>query len=243
MSCTGVVARTAVPDAGARQSSTSPSLPGAYATILWSRPLTPSEQRIVASRAAGGARPRSGRVKASISQRAHGIGHPPRPATATPQRANRGPVHERTGGRARERCEAGSRASPTGRRGSRSGIAPTPPTRGHDPIQRLPMAVPTTMSTRNSGSRPRRSRVSGVHGCRRSHGQPRQPIMRATTAEQARPEHRTPVITKVPACITGRDDPRAGVGAPSLLDHRERPKLWVCLAMTSAAGSAARRSR
>jgi hypothetical protein len=37
-----VVARAAVPDAGARPSSTSPSLPGACATILWSRSSTPT---------------------------------------------------------------------------------------------------------------------------------------------------------------------------------------------------------
>jgi hypothetical protein len=79
--------RTAVPDAGARPFSTSSSLRGARATILWPLSSTPSEQPKVALRPAGRARPRAREDKASISQRAHGIGHPPNRPPRRPQRA------------------------------------------------------------------------------------------------------------------------------------------------------------
>jgi hypothetical protein len=150
-------------------------------------PPPDGDHRTVALHPTGRARPQVREVKASISQRAHRIGHRPTPPPRDRRRAKRGRGHPTTGGHTPRRGEAGSRASPTDRREPPSRIAPTPPTRGHDPIQRLPMAAFTTISTRNSGSCARRSRVAVVHGCRRSHGQPTQRIMCTTTPNRLAP--------------------------------------------------------
>jgi hypothetical protein len=157
-------------------------------------PSPDGDHQTVAMHATRRARPLVREVKASISQRAHGIGHWSHPATAEPQRAKRGPAHDGTGGHtpqqgARPGVVHLRQTNASRRRGSRQPRQPAHPRvarRRHDPIQRLSMAVPTTMSTRNSGSRARRLRIAVVRGRRRSHGQPRQRIMCATAAEQAR---------------------------------------------------------
>jgi hypothetical protein len=175
----------AVPGAEARRSSTSPSPPGAQATIRWSRSPAQGDHRIVALAGAGRARRwvREAR-RASPSAPTGAVVF--LPGHGGPEARGARAAHASSGGHApqeggREWCIS------TERREARSRVAPTPPTRGHDPICRLSMAVPTTMSTRYFGSCPRRSRVSVVHGCHRSHGQPIQRIMRAATAETGPP--------------------------------------------------------
>jgi hypothetical protein len=100
-----VVARTAVPDAGARPTSTSPSLPGAHATILWSRSSTP--------RVSTGSRLAHNGTCSSTGpggQSEHLAAHPPDRssspalATAEPQRAKRRPARRSTGGHAPTRA-------------------------------------------------------------------------------------------------------------------------------------------
>jgi hypothetical protein len=112
------------------------------------------------------------------------------------------PAHPRTGGHARRsgrgrescisnrptRAAVEDRANPANPRCAAPGR--------HDPIQRLPTAVPTTTSTRHSGSCARRSRIAVVHGRRRSHGRPRQRIMCSASAGTGRRQRRTPMITK-----------------------------------------------
>jgi hypothetical protein len=117
------------------------------------------------------------------------IGSAPNPATPAkrPGRCGRrthtrSPDHGASGRAAR----AGNGA-PTGRQPTRptrwintsAPIAPRPIGGGQDPNYRVSTAAPTTMSTRNSRSCPRRSQVKVAHGCRYSHDQPRLRIMGA----------------------------------------------------------------
>jgi hypothetical protein len=99
----------------------------------------------------------------------HGAGAGrPGPGTARPPAGNRP-----------DRPDGPTRSRPTAHRPSRR-----PTGRRQDPNSRVPTAVPTTMSTRNSRSWTRRSQVSVAHGCRHSHGQPILRIMGAATTER-----------------------------------------------------------
>jgi hypothetical protein len=154
-------------------------------------PLPDGDHRTVTLRAE-----RDVLVHGSGRQDEHLAGRPPDRCSPTQpprdrSRAERGPPPPSTGGHVGWRAEAAGGASPTDLRESRSRIAPTPPTRGRDPICRLSMAVLTTMSARYFGSCPERSRVSVVHRCRHDHGQPLLRIMAQppASAERLRPRH------------------------------------------------------